>query len=138
MKAAIYPGAGQPIVIEDLADPTPATGELLIRVHRCGVCGTDLSFTKGGTFQFAPGQFGHEYAGEIVGVALPGLRPARTSPGHAFARAGQDHLPGPADSRRSGVPIESWGAICRAGAPAAEHPLRVRRAAQIRLPTHFR
>ena len=34
MKAAIYPGDGQPIVIADLPDPRPAMGELLIRVHR--------------------------------------------------------------------------------------------------------
>lgn len=66
MKAAIYPGGGQPIRIEDLPDPRPGPGEVLIKVCRCGVCGTDLSFTKGGIFQFAPGQFGHEYAGEIV------------------------------------------------------------------------
>src|ERR1700741_4404806 len=68
MKAAIYPGQGKPLVIEDLSDPTPGPDELVIKVHRCGVCGTDLSFTKGAMFDFGPGQFGHEYAGEIVGV----------------------------------------------------------------------
>jgi L-iditol 2-dehydrogenase len=69
MKAAIYPGDGKPIVIEDLADPRPGPDDLLIKVHRCGVCGTDLSMTKGGLFQFGAGsQFGHEYAGEIIEV----------------------------------------------------------------------
>ena len=69
MKAAIYPGKGRPIVIEELADPQPGPEELLIRVHRCGICGTDLSMTKGGVFDFPPGsQFGHEYAGEILEV----------------------------------------------------------------------
>jgi threonine dehydrogenase-like Zn-dependent dehydrogenase len=69
MKAAIYPGQGKPIVIEDLADPRPGPDELLIKVHRCGICGTDLSFTKGGMFDFGANvQFGHEYAGEIVEV----------------------------------------------------------------------
>ena len=79
MKAAIYPGSGQPIVIEDIADPTPGPDDLLIRVARCGVCGTDLSFTKGGMFQFGPGQFGHEYAGEIVGVGknVSGWKPGQ-------------------------------------------------------------
>ena len=68
MKAAIYPGQGKPIAIEELVDPTPGPDDVLIKVHRCGVCGTDLSFTKGAMFDFGPGQFGHEYAGEIVEV----------------------------------------------------------------------
>jgi threonine dehydrogenase-like Zn-dependent dehydrogenase len=67
MKAAIYPGAGQPITIEDLPDPRPGPGEVLIRVARCGICGTDLSFTRGTMWDFGQNtQFGHEYAGEIV------------------------------------------------------------------------
>lgn len=68
MKAAIYPGQGKPIAIAELPDPTPGPDDVVLRVHRCGVCGTDLSFTKGAMFDFGPGQFGHEYAGEIVGV----------------------------------------------------------------------
>lgn len=67
MKAAIYPGEGKPIVIEEIADPVPGPDDLLIRVSRCGICGTDLSFTKGGMWDYGKGaQFGHEYAGEIV------------------------------------------------------------------------
>lgn len=69
MKAAIYPGGGQPITIEELPDPQPGPGELLIKIHRCGICGTDLSFTKGTMWDFGQNtQFGHEYAGEIVEV----------------------------------------------------------------------
>ncbi|PZU62134.1 MAG: alcohol dehydrogenase, partial [Sphingobium sp.] len=69
MKAAIYPGDGQPIVIANLPDPRPAMGELLIRVHRCGICGTDLSMTRGGMWDYGRGvQIGHEYAGEVVDV----------------------------------------------------------------------
>jgi threonine dehydrogenase-like Zn-dependent dehydrogenase len=68
MKAAIYPGKGQPIVIEELPDPTPGPDEVLIQVDRCGICGTDLSMTRGGIWDFGAGQFGHEYAGEIVEV----------------------------------------------------------------------
>lgn len=69
MKAAIYPGQGKPIVIEDIADPVPGAQDLLIRVHRCGVCGTDLSMTKGGVWDYGANvQFGHEYAGEIIEV----------------------------------------------------------------------
>lgn len=78
MKAAIYPGQGKPIVVEELADPRPGPDDVLIKVHRCGVCGTDLSMTKGGIFEFGAGsQFGHEYAGEIieVGKNVSGFKP---------------------------------------------------------------
>lgn len=69
MKAAIYAGQGGPITIEALPDPEPAPGEVLIKVARCGICGTDLSMTKGGMWDFGAGvQFGHEYAGEIVAL----------------------------------------------------------------------
>ncbi len=69
MKAAIYPGKGQAIVIEDLPDPEPGAGEILIKVHRCGICGTDLSMTNGDAFDYGAGvQFGHEYAGKIIGL----------------------------------------------------------------------
>lgn len=68
MKAAYYPGQGQPIVIETLPDPKPAPHQVVLRIHRCGICGTDLSFTKGGLFDFGAGQFGHEFAGEVVAL----------------------------------------------------------------------
>jgi L-iditol 2-dehydrogenase len=69
MKAAIYPGNGKAIVIEDLPDPEPGIADLIIRVQRCGICGTDLSMTRGGPWDFGVNtQFGHEYAGEIVEI----------------------------------------------------------------------
>ena len=69
MKAAIYPGHGKPIVIEDIPDPQPGPSDVLIKVARCGICGTDTSFTQGKMFDFGENvQFGHEYAGEIVEV----------------------------------------------------------------------
>ena len=67
MKAAIYPGHGKPVTIETLPDPEPGPGDVIIKIARCGICGTDISFTKGGVFDFGENaQFGHEYAGEIV------------------------------------------------------------------------
>lgn len=69
MKAAIYPGEGKPILIEEIAEPVPGPDDLLIRVSRCGICGTDLSMTRGGVWDYGKGvQFGHEYAGEIVEI----------------------------------------------------------------------
>src|SRR5205814_1162804 len=69
MKAAIYPGEGKPIVIDDLPDPEPGPDDVVIKVARCGICGTDLVMTRGGAWDFGQNvQFGHEYAGEIVAV----------------------------------------------------------------------
>jgi threonine dehydrogenase-like Zn-dependent dehydrogenase len=68
MKAAIYSGGGGPITIEDLPDPEPGPGEVVIKVHRCGICGTDLAMTEGRAWDYGRGQFGHEYAGEIVAL----------------------------------------------------------------------
>lgn len=69
MKAAVYPGGGAAMVIETLSDPEPGPGELLLRVHRCGICGTDLHMTEGHAWQFPAGTVpGHEYAGEVVAL----------------------------------------------------------------------
>jgi len=70
MRAAIYPGQGKAIVIENLPDPKPGPDDVIIRVARCGICGTDLTMTKGeGPWDFGAGsQFGHEFAGTIVEV----------------------------------------------------------------------
>jgi len=69
MKAAIFKGVGQPLAVEEIADPVPEAGEVVIRVGRCGVCGTDLHTTAGQGYPILPGaQLGHEYAGEVVAV----------------------------------------------------------------------
>lgn len=69
MKAAVYPGQGQPLVLDTLPDPEPGANDVVIQVHRCGICGTDLHMTEGHQWQFPAGCVpGHEYAGEIVAV----------------------------------------------------------------------
>lgn len=69
MRAAIYAGGGGPVTIETLPDPTPAPHEVVLKIHRCGICGTDISMTKGGVWDYGKQmQFGHEYAGEIVAL----------------------------------------------------------------------
>src|SRR3546814_19352728 len=47
MKAALFKAVGEPLAIEDVPDPEPGEGEAVIRVARCGVCGTDLHSTSG-------------------------------------------------------------------------------------------
>lgn len=63
MRAAVFKGAGIPFVIEELPDPEPGEGEAVMRVGRCGICGTDLHMTSGHATDFPAGTvLGHEYA----------------------------------------------------------------------------
>jgi len=65
--------------VEERAEPIPAKGEVLIRIRRAGVCGTDLHIFEGThPFLAYPRVIGHELAGEVV-EAPPGstLAPGR-------------------------------------------------------------
>ena len=69
MKAAVYQGGGKPLAIARIADPTPGRGQVVIRVHRCGICGSDLHMAESHSFSFQPGDVpGHEFAGEVVAL----------------------------------------------------------------------
>ncbi|MET8429058.1 alcohol dehydrogenase catalytic domain-containing protein [Nocardia sp. NPDC004860] len=77
MKAAVYYGA-RDIRLEEVAVPTPGTGETLVRVLRSGICGTDAAEWLNGPKVFpvehrhphsrhlGPMIPGHEFVGEIV------------------------------------------------------------------------
>jgi L-iditol 2-dehydrogenase len=64
MRAAIYRGIND-IRVETVPVPEIGPGEVLIRVHCCGVCGTDLKKIHTGSHS-APRIFGHEIAGVIA------------------------------------------------------------------------
>src|SRR5215469_13306865 len=64
MKAAVYRGIND-VRIETVPVPEIGPGELLIRVHTCGICGTDLKKISTGSHS-APRIFGHETSGTIV------------------------------------------------------------------------
>src|SRR5579872_2108300 len=66
MRAAVYRGIND-IRVETVPVPKVAAGEVLIRVHACGVCGTDLKKIHTGSHS-APRIFGHETAGIIAAV----------------------------------------------------------------------
>lgn len=68
MRAALIREYGKPLAVEEVADPIPARGQVLVKVKAAGICGTDLKVT-GGVFRLGlPLIPGHEIAGEIVGV----------------------------------------------------------------------
>jgi 2-desacetyl-2-hydroxyethyl bacteriochlorophyllide A dehydrogenase len=69
LKAAVFKGAGRPLSIETLDDPTPGPDDLIVKVARCGICGTDIHMTSGHGWDFPVGTvLGHEYVGEVVAV----------------------------------------------------------------------
>jgi len=79
MRAAVVQGLNRPLKVETLPDPEPAPHEVLIRVSRCGICGSDLHMTKDPLFGIQPGDIlGHEFAGEVVDVGreVTGLKAA--------------------------------------------------------------
>jgi L-iditol 2-dehydrogenase len=75
MQAAVYRGVND-VRLETVPVPETDRGELLVRVHTCGICGTDLKKIATGSHS-APRIFGHETAGEVaaVGAGVTAFRP---------------------------------------------------------------
>lgn len=68
MQAAVFHGP-RDIRLTDVAEPTPQTGEVLIKVQRAGICGSDLNRFHYGSHPWPPGFIlGHEFCGEIAAV----------------------------------------------------------------------
>ena len=70
MRAAVYKGE-QVLQVEELPDPTPAAGQVALRVKYSAICGTDVHAFM---YDLAPpgAVLGHEYTGTIVDVG-PGV-----------------------------------------------------------------
>ncbi len=66
MKAARVHEPGK-IVIEDIPIPELTEKDILIKVHRAGICGTDVSVVNGHLSASLPVTLGHEFCGTIAG-----------------------------------------------------------------------
>jgi len=75
MQAAVYRGVND-VRLETVPVPAIGAGEMLVRVHSCGVCGTDLKKISTGSHS-APRIFGHETSGIVaaVGEGVTAYRP---------------------------------------------------------------
>ncbi|WP_207840492.1 zinc-dependent alcohol dehydrogenase [Williamsia soli] len=75
MRAAVLDNGK--FTVREVPDPQPGPDELILRVHGCGVCGSDLK-----TYPLLPDGtiMGHEFAGEVVaaGPDVAGLWPIGT------------------------------------------------------------
>jgi len=66
MRAAVYRGVDD-VRLEEVPVPEIGRGEILVRVHTCGICGTDLKKISTGSHS-APRIFGHETSGVVAKV----------------------------------------------------------------------
>jgi propanol-preferring alcohol dehydrogenase len=99
MRAMAFERVGEPLRAVELPVPTPSTQQLLLRVHSCAVCRTDLHLLDGEVeIAHPPRVLGHQ----IVGTVLPG------------GAAGEELL-----GARMGVPWLGWTdgtcPYCRSG-----------------------
>ncbi|GFN35335.1 zinc-dependent dehydrogenase [Tepidimicrobium xylanilyticum] len=68
MKAAVLEEL-KTIVVKDVPDPICEDGDVIVKVHACAICGTDLrTFNFGHRNIVLPHILGHEISGEIVEV----------------------------------------------------------------------
>ena len=70
MRAAVVREFGKPLTIEEVAIPTPAADQILVKIQASGVCHTDLHAAEGDwpvkpNPPFIPG---HEGVGFVVAV----------------------------------------------------------------------
>ncbi len=78
MKAAVLtkpaPIAERPLQIEDIPQPQPSAGQVLLKVRACGICRTDLHITEGELPQRrSPLILGHQIVGDIIAGATAEL-----------------------------------------------------------------
>ena len=88
---------GRIVVRDDVAEPVPEAGQVLVQVKACGICGSDLHFAKHGASMLALGQemggagglgapsdvdlgrdvfMGHEFSAEILELGPDTTAPA--------------------------------------------------------------
>lgn len=72
MQAAVFRGPDR-LQVEDVPRPDPGPGEVLLKVARCGICGTDSHIFRGNfPAPNLPLIIGHEFAG-VVDAVGPGV-----------------------------------------------------------------
>ncbi len=77
IRAAVLEEFGKPLVVGDVELQDPQAGEVLVRLHACGVCHTDMYSASGvDPSGYAPCVLGHEGAGvvEAIGPDVTSLR----------------------------------------------------------------
>ena len=80
MDALVKTEAGKGLTLMKMPIPTPGPGEVLIKVHKTAICGTDVHIYNWDPWAQehikAPMTIGHEYVGEVaaLGAGVTGLK----------------------------------------------------------------
>src|SRR6476661_6337738 len=91
MRAMLFEATHEPLRAAEVPVPEPGPGELLIRVHACAVCRTDLHLLDGEVEIARPPRIlGHQIVGTVV------------------ARGEGAGASGPKEGERVGVPWLGW------------------------------
>jgi S-(hydroxymethyl)glutathione dehydrogenase/alcohol dehydrogenase len=78
VRAAVLEEFGKPLVVQEVDLGAPSHGEVLVRLHACGICHTDMYSASGADPSgYTPCVLGHEGAGvvEAVGEGVKSLQP---------------------------------------------------------------
>ena len=86
MKAMVL-RAPSDLVLDEVARPQPAAGQVLVRITHSGVCGTDYKIFNGSIRVANPLIPGHEMAGELVAIG-PDVDVGRVPPSAGATRGG--------------------------------------------------
>lgn len=106
MKALIKAARGEGLELTEIAVPEPGPSDVLIKVHKSAICGTDIHIWNWDEWAAStipvPMVVGHEYIGEVAAigeaVAHVAVGDRVTSEGHIVCgecrncRAGREHL----------------------------------------------
>jgi propanol-preferring alcohol dehydrogenase len=95
MRAMVLDEPMRPLRQVELPEPQPGPGQLLVKVHACGVCRTDLHIADGElTHPKLPLVLGHQIVGTVVGedrrVGIPWL--GWTDGECRYCRSGRENL----------------------------------------------
>jgi alcohol dehydrogenase, propanol-preferring len=95
MRAMVFEEVGRPLRAVEREVPEPAPGQLLLRVHACGVCRTDLHLLDGEVgISSPPRVLGHQIVATVQGdgrrVGVPWL--AWTCGECRYCRGGRENL----------------------------------------------
>jgi threonine 3-dehydrogenase len=95
MKALVKSRGERGLWLTDVPEPRPGINDVLIRVHRTGICGTDLHIYKWDEWAArtipVPLVVGHEFVGEIVEVGsnVADFQPGQTVSGEGHVVCGR-------------------------------------------------
>ena len=90
MKAAAFKQQNEMVII-DAPKPSAGPGEVVLKVHNCGICGSDLHACQYGLGMPSGSIMGHEFCGEIheIGAGVNGYAIGQRVAGLPFVSCGE-------------------------------------------------